>query len=131
MMNRARQSGKTTTLIALEKYLQRDYHVVFVNFQIFGKDEFSAEHIFALSFADTFLRLLAETDICMQSDLQKTIERIQTCVEEERSSYRLRRLLEDLSRICAYSDKPLVLILAGVYDIRTSLHFVWQLCWVF
>ena len=33
-MNRARQYGKTTTLMALERYLQEEYYVVSLDFQI-------------------------------------------------------------------------------------------------
>ena len=35
-INRARQYGKTTTLRSLSRYLQKDYHAVLIDFQIFG-----------------------------------------------------------------------------------------------
>ena len=61
MVNRARQYGKTTTLMALEQYLQKEYDVIFIDFQMFGNDEFASENRFALSFAETFVQLLKET----------------------------------------------------------------------
>lgn len=57
IINKARQYGKTTTLIALSRLLQKDNYVVFIDFQTFGEAEFRTENIFSISFADTFLRL--------------------------------------------------------------------------
>lgn len=110
-VNRARQYGKTTVLLALEQYLQKDYHVVFMDFQTFGKEEFANENVFALSFADSFLRLLGETDVFMNSGLEQVAAQIKTYVNEEWGNYRLKRLFEDLSSICAHSDKPIVLMI--------------------
>lgn len=129
-INRARQYGKTTTLLALEQYLQKVYHVVFMDFQTFGKEEFANENVFALSFASSFLRLLNETDIVMGSKLEELTGRMQAYVEEEKSSYRLKRLFEDLSSICALSDKPVVLVIDEVdsaADNQVFLDFLAQL----
>lgn len=57
-INRARQYGKTTTLRALNRYLQTDYVVVLMDFQTFGAEEFKNENTFALSFLRAFLRIL-------------------------------------------------------------------------
>ena len=63
-INKARQYGKTTTLIALEQYLKNDYLVVSLDFQMFGSEEFENENTFALSFAGIFLRRIrAELNI--------------------------------------------------------------------
>lgn len=110
-INRARQYGKTTVLLALEQYLQKDYHVVFMDFQTFGKEEFTNENVFALSFASSFLQLLDETDIIRNSKLNQVTARIKSCVDDERDNYRLKRLFEDLSSICVHSDKPIVLMI--------------------
>ena len=39
-INRARQYGKTTTLRALYRYLQKEYYVVLLDFQTFDNDKF-------------------------------------------------------------------------------------------
>ena len=72
-INRARQYGKTTTLSMLECYLQPDYYVVSMDFQMFGDAEFKNENIFSLSFADTFLDLLKRTNIVMTEKMKNAM----------------------------------------------------------
>ena len=55
-INRARQYGKTTTLRALEQYLQRDYYVVSLDFQFLTHEAFRNEASFAAAFAKRFLK---------------------------------------------------------------------------
>ena len=50
-INRARQYGKTTTLHALEKYLQRDYTVINLDFQLLSSADFENEHTFVEAFS--------------------------------------------------------------------------------
>ena len=129
-INRARQYGKTTTLIALEKYLQKDYHVVSMDFQTFGNEEFADENTFALSFASTFMRLLFQTEITITNELKVTADRIQNCIDESKAVYRLKRLFEDLTGICKLSDKPIVLMIDevdSVSDNQVFLDFLAQL----
>ena len=57
-INRARQYGKTTTLRALRKLLEKDYVVVSLDFQLFGEAKFKNENIFSLAFGRSFLREL-------------------------------------------------------------------------
>ena len=53
-INRARQYGKTTTLLALAEYLQTDYMVVSLDFQLFSTSTFKTENTFSLAFAKAF-----------------------------------------------------------------------------
>ena len=46
VINRGRQYGKTTTLVALENYLADEYTVISLNFQGFGDKSFSSESKF-------------------------------------------------------------------------------------
>lgn len=57
VINKARQYGKTTTLRALYKYLQNEYYVCLMDFQMFGNADFSSEHAFAEAFSHTFTDL--------------------------------------------------------------------------
>lgn len=57
-INRARQYGKTTTLLALTEYLKKDYVVVSLDFQKMENADFVDEHTFSLAFFDYFLRTL-------------------------------------------------------------------------
>ena len=56
-INKARQYGKTTTLIELKRLLEAEYYVVLMDFQTFGSADFANENVFALSFCHSFLRL--------------------------------------------------------------------------
>lgn len=72
-INKTRQYGKTTTLIALEKYLQKDYYVVLIDFQTFGYAEFKNENIFAVSFAKSFLRFLKTNNLTLTDGFKEAI----------------------------------------------------------
>ena len=124
MVNRARQYGKTTTLMALEQYLQKEYDVIFIDFQMFGNDEFASENRFALSFAETFVQLLKETDAAKNKNLQEVAGRMQAFADAGNTGYRLKRLFEDLSSICAYADKPIVLMIDEVDSAASHQVFI-------
>jgi len=123
-INKARQYGKTTILLALEQYLQKDYHVVLMDFQTFGNDEFANENVFSLAFAASFIQLLSETDILIVGEMRKIIEQIRIYVDEEWGSYRLKRLFEHISNICALSDRPIVLIIDEVDNAVNNQVFI-------
>ncbi len=52
IINKGRQYGKTTTLIALAEYLKADYIVLFIDFQIMRSASFKTEKAFAISFIE-------------------------------------------------------------------------------
>lgn len=56
VISRGRQYGKTTTLRALVKYLQRDYIVLSTDFQEIGTAEFKDEDSFARAFAEVLVK---------------------------------------------------------------------------
>ena len=47
VINRGRQYGKTTTLLALAEYIKKDYFVLFMDFQKMSTSVFENEHKFA------------------------------------------------------------------------------------
>ena len=58
VINRGRQYGKTTTLMALAEYLRRDYIVVLLDFQGIGSEEFANAQTFTRAFTEEFYLLL-------------------------------------------------------------------------
>lgn len=54
-INRARQYGKTTTLMALEQYLKNDYYTVSIDFQTISNAKFRNENVFSMVFAKKFI----------------------------------------------------------------------------
>ncbi len=123
-INRARQYGKTTTLLALEQYLEQDYYVVSLDFQTFGSEEFTNENIFALSFAGAFIRRIKSEMIVSSDRLKKIILQIENIVEDERKSFRLLKLFEKISDICAETDKPVVLMIDEVDSAANNQVFL-------
>ena len=57
-INRARQYGKTTTLMALDRGLKKDYLVIWLDFQSLGSASYQNENVFALSFLQIFCHLV-------------------------------------------------------------------------
>ena len=56
-INRARQYGKTTTLRALERILNKDYIVVSLDFQMLSYADFHNEQAFAAAFSGELLAI--------------------------------------------------------------------------
>lgn len=77
-VNRARQYGKTTTLMALCRYLQDEYRVVYIDFQIFGSADFSTEYEFASSFANVFCEAFGLNGDVRGSALSQALEALET-----------------------------------------------------
>lgn len=129
-INRARQYGKTTTLLALEQYLKADYHVVSLDFQMFGTGEFESENTFALAFARSFLRAFSRNHVPAFSEMIEACEELHKIVRDEPDNFRLQKLFEYLSDICGGSPRPLVLMVDEVdsaSDHQIFLDFLAQL----
>lgn len=123
-LNRARQYGKTTTLMALEEYLKGDYYIISMDFQTFGEAEFQDENKFAISFADSFWQLLKENRPVPITEVGELLDRMENNVLESNVHYTLKPLFEDLSSICAGLDKPLVLIIDEVDSAASNQVFL-------
>ena len=124
-MNRARQYGKTTTLMALERYLQEEYYVVSLDFQTFGSAEFRDENTFALSFADSFFEELNRSNEFVGTDkFQKALAAMERSIENSQDTYVLRTLFKELSAVCETSDRKFVLIIDEVDSATNNQIFL-------
>ena len=123
-INRARQYGKTTTLRALSGYLQNDYYVIFLDFQMFDDAKFQNGNIFALSFAGSFLRLLKRNRPEQNDRLLYMMEHLQKSIDNRRVSFTLKELFEELSDICAECDKGIVLMIDEVDSATNNQVFL-------
>ena len=122
IINRARQYGKTTTLIALSHFLQKDYYVVRMDFQTFGSAEFRSEQTFASAFASSFLELLEYNDLTENEKLSEKTGSLLQEAESERLSLRL--LFKGLREICGASDRPIVLMIDEVDNAANNQIFL-------
>lgn len=129
-VNCARQYGKTTTLMALEQYLRKEYYVVLMDFQTFDASLFENGNLFSLSFARMFLRLLRENDPAQSDTIKQITEELRLLIARRSSYFTMQMLFEYLSDICAALDKPVVLMIDEVdsaADDQVFLDFLVQI----
>lgn len=107
VVNRGRQYGKTTTLNALERYLKKEYTVLALDFQLMGTGDFVDEATFVRVFAGTVLDALSLAELDSKEELQEPLAQL----VDKRASGSLNELFVRLSRMCAISSKPIVLMI--------------------
>ena len=99
-INRARQYGKTTTLIALEQYLSDEYYVLNMDFQSkMSSSKFKDENSFSCAFAKAFVFLMKSMPITKEiknalNDLKKEID----------DNFELVDLFMQLSEVCHVAE---------------------------
>ena len=123
-INRARQYGKTTTLRALGRYLQSEYYVVLMDFQMMGDAKFKDENTFALSFAGFFLRMLKRNELAMTGAFERVVADLRETVAEGRKNFEQMELFAALSDICAAADRPIVLMIDEVDSASNNQVFL-------
>ena len=107
VMNKGRQYGKTTTLMALVEYLKNDYVVLLMDFQEIGTAEYKDEAAFTNAFAQIFIETFAQIKVEKKEELLQEV----TAFAENPENGTLRKLFICLSAVCAKSPKPLVLLI--------------------
>lgn len=125
-INRARQYGKTTTLSALRKALEKSYDVASISFEKISKAGFATEQ----SFVKAFCRLLKrETRNGLNIPIE-SLKQIEGYLGKEKNEAKLDELFDTLVDWCETSTKPVVLIIDEV-DTATNnqvfLDFLGQL----
>ena len=119
-INRARQYGKTTTLRALEEFLQKEYTVVSLDFQRMSYADFENENSFVMAFSGEILD-------CMRipEEIPDTIKTtLQGFAEENERQVTLSRLFRCLSQWCEQSDKKVVLLIDEVDSASNNQVFL-------
>lgn len=119
-INRARQYGKTTTLHALKQYLKEDYLVVSLDFQLFTHGDFESEAAFVSAFARETLAAI-DRENALPEGIE---EKLNGFAETEREGTKLAVLFAVLSRWCAGSEKPVVLMIDEVDSATNNQVFV-------
>lgn len=102
VINKVRQYGKTTTLMALEQYLKNDYMVVFLDFQKMSEDSFRNGRNFARSLAKNFVDAMSEKQ---KETVSNTIGELTEA--ETTDELNLESLFVHLSGICGKHLNPL------------------------
>lgn len=123
-INRARQYGKTTTLVALAKELSKDYLVVSLDFQAIGSASFASENEFAFAFLRLFLRELKRHREMETKDISEFVTEMQKVVNAGGQQFDFMELFEYLLNFCEGSKKPLVLIIDEVDSASNNQVFI-------
>ena len=119
VINRARQYGKTTTLRALKEYLRDDYNVISLDFQMISFASLATETEFVNVLAQAFAEEL-EGFAAIPEPIKNSIS--QFFVDSSKKQY-LYNFFKTLSKLCAQSDKPIVLMIDEVDNASNSQVF--------
>ncbi len=120
VINRGRQYGKTTTLMALAEYLKDDYAVIFMDFQLMSTGNFSDEQAFVAAFIRYLEDLVSSKKELMDCVSEEVFGELKSVAGGERIF--MDELFRRLSRICKTAKKPVVLMIdevdsASNYDV--------------
>ncbi|MBE6852565.1 MAG: 9-O-acetyl-N-acetylneuraminate esterase [Ruminococcus sp.] len=119
-INRARQYGKTTTLMALEEFLADEYYVLNMDFQFeMSSSTFKDENSFACAFAKAFIFLLK--NIPVTKEIKNALNELKSEISD---SLGLVDLFRQLSEVCKAADKPIVLFIDEVDQASNNQVFL-------
>lgn len=118
-INRARQFGKTTTLAALERYLQEDYCVIRLDFQRFGDASFQNEESFVKAFSRAILQKKQKINIP-----ESVTAQLNDFIVRDTNYAYLDELFYCLIDWCSSSEKPVVLIIDEVDSASNNQVFL-------
>lgn len=124
-INRARQFGKTTTLHALARYLNHDYFIVSMDFQMqMSNAKFKNENSFSLTFAKAFLSSFRANETGKDPVCEAAIREFGESFAAASESYELVELFQALSRFCSELPKEVVLMIDEVDSATNNQVFL-------
>ncbi len=123
-INRARQYGKTTTLAALDKALEEDYLVIWLDFQSLGSASYQNENTFSLAFLQVFIRELKRRHGNEMPGIRELTAKLQEILNEKDPAFDLMKLFEQLLEVCGNSARPVVLMIDEVDSASNNQVFL-------
>lgn len=119
-VNRGRQYGKTTTLMALEQYLRDQYYVLNMDFQTaMSGAAFKTEYTFSSALANEFVYLFETVET--NDELHDRLTELQKAATD---TMELMQLFRHFTRICKAADKPIVLLIDEVDSASNNQIFL-------
>lgn len=119
-INRARQYGKTTTLNAIKSFLQSDYLIISLDFQMLSHIDFQNEQ----AFVRAFIRELLTVTMRTKSIPETIIEKLQALCRNNLPDVSLGIMFNCLSDWCAEAEKPIVLMIDEVDSATNNQVFL-------
>ncbi len=120
VINRGHQYGKTTTIRALEGYLEDDYIVLSLDFQEVPTAGFADGVTFSNIFTKKLCKALGFTKAADKEKIEKALSDFR----EKNPNGDLDELFECLSTICANASKPIVLMIDEVDSAGNNQVFI-------
>ncbi|MDE7310232.1 MAG: ATP-binding protein [Eubacterium sp.] len=112
VINRGRQYGKTTTLMALADDLKDAYAVLPMDFQRISSSSFADEHVFSEKFIEYFERLFLQREHLKEYLCQDAVRALTE--QKNKGSVSMDLLFAGLSRLCGTAKRPVVLMIDEV-----------------
>lgn len=122
-INRARQYGKTTTIQALVKYLEEDYIVISLDFQMIGNEDFGTEVCFARAFVDCLLQIVRNRRRLILGFDEYILNQLESAAKQD-EQFTLKRLFVFLSDLCDTAKKPVVMLIDEVDSATNNQVFL-------
>lgn len=122
VINRGRQYGKTTTLMALAEYLQDEYIVFSLDFQMMSTASFMDEWIFAEKFIGLLHKFYVRKKEMMTGIDAEAFQELLSM--KEKGNISMDQMFEGISRVCEMSKRPVVLIIDEVDSASNNKVFI-------
>lgn len=119
-INRARQYGKTTTLLALQQYLSSEYIVVSLSFEGITRSGFSTEQ----SFVKAFCRLLKKKPGIYQMLSESVKNQIEDYLARKEEKADMDELFITLDEWCMTAARPVVMFIDEVDSASNNQVFL-------
>lgn len=124
-INRARQFGKTTTLHALAEYLNHEYFVVSMDFQMqMSNAKFKNENSFSLAFARAFIASFHANRKSRLPAYDAAIKEFAESFAAASEDYELVELFQSLSILCKRLPEDIVLMIDEVDSATNNQVFL-------
>jgi len=122
IINRGRQYGKTTTLMALAEYLKNDYVVLSMDFQAFGAENFTDGRIFTVSFIEYLEEIFSRKSELKDAVSEEAYQNLVSLKSQERIG--LDKLFRGLSMLCGTAKKSVILMIDEVDSASNNQVFI-------
>ena len=124
-INRARQFGKTTTLQALGEYLNSEYFVISMDFQMqMSNAKFKNENSFSLAFAKAFVNSFKANSDYGKLENEAILKRFMESYQSDPEGFELVELFQSLSILCSEMTKKAVLMIDEVDSATNNQVFL-------
>ena len=124
-INRARQYGKTTTLHALSEYLNQDYFVISMDFQMqMSNAKFKNENSFSLAFAKAFVTSSQANPLSTGEEYSNAINHFAESFKVDAQDFELVELFQEISTFCRILPRQVVLMIDEIDSATNNQVFL-------